>query len=129
SLPLPNGRGDASRAWDGQRFVRHVAAEADYHPWRLAGWEYRDTGIGEATGGLAGARVARAMAGTSDAVALDSEFSMLVGLAGEVTFESGDVAERLRPGSSVAVPGGRAYRLLDATPDCELLDVTLPAEP
>jgi quercetin dioxygenase-like cupin family protein len=129
SLELPNGRGDASRDWSGQRFVRHLAADAPYQPWRILGWEYRDTGIGEATGGLAGVRVARATAGRSDLVAHDTEFAMLVVLRGEVTFETGrGSGERLRENSSVAIPGGVAYRLVDATADCELLDVTLPAD-
>ena len=128
SLALPNGRGDASRDWSGQGFVRHVAAEATYQPWRIPGWEYRDTGIGDATGGLAGVRVARVMTGSSEAVTHQTEFAMLVVLRGEVTFETDkEPSERLRESSSVAIPGGVAYRLVDATPDCELLDVTLPA--
>ena len=128
SLELPNGRGDASRDWSGQRFVRHIAAEATYQEWRLAGWESRDTGIGEATDGLAGVRVARVATGSGELAASDTEFAMLVVLRGEVTFETDhDPGERLRDGSSVAIPGGVAYRLVDATPDCELLDVTLPA--
>jgi hypothetical protein len=45
-----------------------------------------------------------------------------------VTFESDDApSERLRESSSVAIPSGSVYRLVDATNDCELLDVTLPA--
>ena len=58
SLSLPNGGGDKAHEWSGQRFVRHVAAEAEHRAWRIPGWEYRDTGIGEATRGLAGVRVA-----------------------------------------------------------------------
>ncbi len=127
SLELPNGRGEPARDWSGQRFVRHVAAGAGYQPWRLAGWEYRDTGIGVATGGIAGVRVARATTGSREAASQDAEFAMLVVLGGEVTFEADGTGERLRESSSVAIPGGTTYRLLDATPDCELLDVTLPA--
>ncbi len=127
SLELPNGRGEPARDWSGQRFVRHVAAGAGYQPWRLAGWEYRDTGIGVATGGIAGVRVARATTGSREAASQDAEFAMLVLLGGEVTFEADGTGERLRESSSVAIPGGTTYRLLDATPDCELLDVTLPA--
>jgi quercetin dioxygenase-like cupin family protein len=127
SLELPNGRAEPARDWSGQRFVRHVAAGAGYQPWRLAGWEYRDTGIGVATGGIAGVRVARATTGSREAASQDAEFAMLVLLGGEVTFEADGTGERLRESSSVAIPGGTTYRLLDATPDCELLDVTLPA--
>jgi quercetin dioxygenase-like cupin family protein len=127
SLELPNRHGEASREWSGQRFVRHVAADAPYQPWRIGGWEYRDTGIGAATGGLAGVRVARATTGSGGLVAHDTEFAMLVVLRGEVTFETdGGAGWRLRESSSVAIPGGIGYRLVDATPDCQLLDVTLP---
>ena len=77
---------------------------------------------------IAGVRVARVTAGSVATVAHDTEFAMLVVLAGEVTFETSDgTSERLRTGSSVAIPGGVGYRLIDATADCELLDVTLPA--
>jgi quercetin dioxygenase-like cupin family protein len=127
SLELPNGRGEPARDWSGQRFVRHVAAGAGYQPWRHAGWEYRDTGIGVATGGIAGVRVARATTGSREAASQDAEFAMLVVLGGQLTFEADGTGERLRESSSVAIPGGTTYRLLDATPDCELLDVTLPA--
>ena len=68
--------------------MRHVAADAGYQPWRLAGWEFRDTGIGDATDGLAGVRVARVTTGADEFVSHDTEFAMLVVLRGEVTFET-----------------------------------------
>jgi hypothetical protein len=129
SLALPNGAGDGSRRWDGQAFVRHVAADAAYAPWWVAGWEYRDTGIGDATGGLAGARVVRTTGASGAEIAHGTEFALLVALDGEVTFTAeGGVEQRLRRSSSVAIPGGLRYRLLDPTADCELLDVTMPAQ-
>ena len=57
SLPLPNDRVDAGRDFGGQRFMRHIAADASYHPWRLDGWEARDTGP---TGGRRGSSGAAA---------------------------------------------------------------------
>ena len=127
SLELPNGRGDTSRDWSGQHFVRHIAAEAPYKEWRRPGWEYRDTGIGDATGGLAGVRVAR----LDDRVRRAGRVRHRVRDAGRAP-RRGDVRDRSRPrrrlrdSSSVAIPGGVAYRLVDPTPDCELLDVTCP---
>ncbi|MGH9336014.1 MAG: cupin domain-containing protein, partial [Vicinamibacteria bacterium] len=59
-LALPTGRVRPERDFSGQRFVRHVAAETAWRPFRIAGFEYRDTGIAAATDGLAGVRVARA---------------------------------------------------------------------
>lgn len=133
SMPLPTDTVRPERDFGGQRFVRHVADGASYAPWRIDGWEYRDTGIGRATDGLAGARVARPNGGSviADApwTAHDTEFSQLVVLRGSATFRTdGTDPVGLGDGDSVAVPAGTRYRLTDASPDCELLDVTLPAE-
>jgi len=132
--PPPNRTGDPAREWDGQRFVRHVARGASSLAWRLPGWTYRESGVADATGGLAGVRVARpdhgaATDGDGDGwVAHDTEFAQLVVLRGSVTFEADDGrTELLVDGSAVAIPGGRRYRLTEPSVDCELLDVTLPA--
>lgn len=130
SLALPTPTVEPERDFGGQRFVRHIAAKATYEPWRLPGWEYRDTGIGPATDGLAGARVARpAGVGDDSLIVHDTEFCQLVVLTGSVGFDA-DRSEivRLGAGDSVAIPGGTSYRLTDPSVDCEILDVTLPAE-
>lgn len=130
SMELPTADTDADRDFGGQTFVRHIAAEALYSPWRVDGWEYRDTGIGVATMGLAGARVARPDGSTSDGwVSHDTELSMLVVLNGEIGFRpAGEPSVRLGDGDSAAIPGGMRYRITDASSDAELLDVTLPAD-
>ena len=126
SLALPNGTGEAARVWEGQKFVRHVAAESPYRPWKIDGWECRDTGIGAATQGLAGARVAHVTNGSDEAVDDDPEFAMWWCSPAR----SPSSRRPGRPGcaksSSVAIPPKLSYQLLAATPDCELLDVTLP---
>lgn len=132
-LPLPNGTGDPGREWDGQRFVFHVAEHAAYHPWCIAGWEHRDTGIADATDRLAAVRVARpvgAAAAASHTVPDDREFTMLVVLRGDVRFESGGQDPIvLADGSSVAIPAGTTFTLSAATTDCQLLEVALPGGP
>ena len=138
SMPLPNDRPagrdfDPGRAWEGQTFVRHVADGAAHRPWRLAGWEYRDSGIAAGTGGLAGVGVVRrdGRPASDDASTVASaEFELLVVLSGAVTFEAVDAAisERLEESSSVAVPPGTEYRLRAPTTGCEVLMVALPGE-
>jgi quercetin dioxygenase-like cupin family protein len=56
-MALPTGEFLLERGYgpDGHRFVFHQAAVATWRPWRLAGYEHRDTGIGAAMDGLAGA--------------------------------------------------------------------------
>jgi quercetin dioxygenase-like cupin family protein len=133
ALPLPNGTGDPDREWSGQRFVRHVAADATDEPWHVPGWTYRDTGIARATGGLATVRIARAAGGVhrgSRTVPADAELQLLVVMRGTVTFSApGFDAVALRDGSSVAVPPCTTYELSDPGDACELLEVALPGQP
>jgi quercetin dioxygenase-like cupin family protein len=56
-LPTPPIRPD--RRFGGQRFVRHVAVDAAWQAGGDPGIEYRDTGIRDATDGLADVRVLR----------------------------------------------------------------------
>jgi quercetin dioxygenase-like cupin family protein len=133
-ITLPTGRSLPDRDFGGQRFVRHVAATAAWHRWRVDGFEYRDIGIGHATDGLAGVRVARPTpaAGETPWVAHDDEFVFLFVLAGTVTFSCIDVVDGepvsypLVEGDTVVVPAGMAHRLSAWSSDLELLDVTLP---
>lgn len=130
AMPLPNGTVNPGHDFGGQRFVRHVAASAAWKPWRLAGFAARDTGIGAATGGLAGAKVAR-LSGTpkGEVVSHDGEFLMLFVLEGAATLTAeGYGAHRLAAGDAVTVPRGLAHSLTECGPDLELLEVALPAE-
>lgn len=129
ALSLPTPIVDPDRAFGGQHFVRHVAAGAAHDDWRVPGWEHRDTGIGDATGGLAGVRVARPTTAADGAwISHDTEFAILVVLRGAVGFQSDrSDAQRLPAVAAVAIPGGTRYRLTEPSDDCELLDVTLPA--
>jgi len=130
ALELPTTPIGPGRDFGGQRFVRHVAADAGHERWRLEGWEHRDTGIAAATSGLAGARVARPIGSSAGdrSIAHDTEFCLLVVLTGSVTFTAnGGEPHVLAESDSVAIPGRVPYRLSAPTDDCELLDVTLPA--
>ena len=127
-MDLPTDRLDAGRDFGGQRFVRHVAADALWSPWRVEGFEQRDTGIGAATGGLAGVRVARRVGDVPAAPwSHAGELLFLFVLEGSLALrpaEGGEVP--LRAGDSVTVPAGLAHALVDVSDDAELLEVTLP---
>ena len=126
---LPTGELRPERAFDGQRFVRHVAAEAAWGAWRHPGFECRDTGIGAATGGLAGAYVVRPRdARTTPVSSHDAEFAFGFVLAGTATLEA-EGRHPLAAGDAFVVPAGLGHALVDCTPALELLEVTLPAEP
>ena len=126
-LPTPALRPD--REFGSQHFVRHVAAAAQWQPWRLAGFEARDTGIGAATGGLAGARVIRP-SGPADAPASRHDASLLFMfvLAGGLTLDAaGQSSQTLAAGDACVVPAGLAHAMTACSADLELLEVAMPA--
>jgi quercetin dioxygenase-like cupin family protein len=58
-MQLPTKDFYPDREYQGQRFCRHHGREAVWKPWRIDGFEVRDTGVGEATEGMATVEVAR----------------------------------------------------------------------
>jgi mannose-6-phosphate isomerase-like protein (cupin superfamily) len=126
-LELPTANPNAHRTFAGQRFVRHIAAEAN---WRHGedGVDYRDTGIGEATGGLAGVRVLRITPERSSAPrARSGEFLLLAILEGRVQLQSrAQGVHTLEPDDACCVPAGADYVLNALTPS-QILEVTQPA--
>ena len=129
-LSLPTSTRRPDRDFGGQRFVRHIAADAAIEPWLDGSLAARDTGIGEATNGLAGAMVVSASAGsTTQAVTYSAEFCSIVGLAGNAVLEvEGRDPVRVSPRTSVTVPPGERWRWVDVSADHEALVVTLPAD-
>ena len=127
TLPTPTVRPD--RRFGGQRFCRSEAKNAVWRPWRIPGFMARDTGIGEATAGVASVYVARpdgpiARVETTH----DSDILFTFVLAGTVTLDgSGRGAYALEEGDAYVVPPGLETALSDASPDLELLEVSLPA--
>ncbi len=130
-MQLPTERVSPDRVFGGQRFVRHVAAEASWQPWRLPGYEVRDTGIGVATGGVAGAWVARpdGAEGAHDFRQHDATALFGFVLGGSVTLRTdGHGDHALGKADAFMVPAGEGHALTDASGDFELLEVALPAE-
>jgi quercetin dioxygenase-like cupin family protein len=136
-LALPTGIHRPSRDFGGQRFQRHIAAEARWRPWRLAGFEVRDTGIGEATGGLAGVRVVRRIPSRIDPsgqlhahrYAHGGELLFLFVLAGILDLDTdGKGGHRLAANDSCVLPAGLGHAI-GGDSGLEFLEVTLPAVP
>ena len=126
-LPLPTGELRPDRAFNGQRFVHHVASAAEWMPWRFDGFECRDIGIGVATEGLAGVRVARPVGSPSpQSKTHDGEFLFLFVLRGSVSLHCEGV-EQLAAGDCFVVPAGAEHAFAGCSEDLELLEVALPA--
>jgi quercetin dioxygenase-like cupin family protein len=128
AMELPTATARPERVFRGQRFVRHEAASAEWRPGRRAGFEARDTGIGEATGGLAQVHVLRRRqpAGPpAEAWRHDGELLFVLVLRGEATLQrAGGEARRLGEGEGVALPPGAAHTWTRCD-EVELLEVAL----
>jgi quercetin dioxygenase-like cupin family protein len=126
SLPTPTVNRD--HEFQGQRFVRHIAAEAVFQPSRVDGFDARDLGIAAGTRGVAGARVLRTRAPCSSGVRVhDGDLMLLFILHGDATLRCEGHSERLRHGDAAVVPRGLPHGLYDCASDLEMLEVTLPA--
>jgi quercetin dioxygenase-like cupin family protein len=138
-IKLPTGVVDRERDFGGQRFVHHVQAEADRSAYLVEGLVCRDTGIGQATDGLAGAIVIEATEPEADLsssaptwLTHDGEFALCVVLDGSATLTV-DADTDAQPGrvpsrDAIAFPAGTRWAWSDWSADFELLQVTLPAD-
>ena len=127
-MTLPNGGSDATRDYEGQLFLHHVAAASQWTPWH--GAEAQETGLRDATGGQAEARLVRPAASPVVAVpAHDGEFALphelVFGfvLEGSARLEHGEGHE-LGPADSFVIPPGKAWRMSEMSGDFRLLHVT-----
>ena len=132
-MALPTLHHQPERSFDGQRFVRHIAADADWLAWQWLGsdatrFEMRDTGINAATAGLASARVVRGGAGGITASASHHGELVFVFVLNGVLQLQGDVIgeQVLRDGDCATISAGHIVAL-HAETKVEFLEVTLPA--
>ena len=121
-MALPNGDAGPARDFEGQRFLHHVAAKSAWSPWH--GAEAQETGVRDASGGLAEARTLRP--GASPIIAVpphDGELVFGFVLEGSVRLDHGDTYA-LGPADSFVIPPGEAWRMTEMSDDLRLLHVT-----
>lgn len=133
-MSLPTAQITADRRFYGQRFVHHVAAQAPWRPWRLAGLMARDSGIAGATEDLATVRVVRVdPSRPANASALQpslrhsGELLFLFVLRGQLALHSPEFGEHcLRADDACVIPADTDIAFAPST-DLEFLEVALPA--
>ncbi|MEA3042834.1 MAG: hypothetical protein QOH47_672 [Sphingomonadales bacterium] len=121
-MELPTGIADRARSFGGQRFLHHVAATSPWTPWH--GAEAQATGVCEATGSLAEARILRP--GPAPVIAMpphDGELAFGFVLAGSARLDYGE-AGQLGPADSFVIPPGEAWAMTEMSADFRLLQVT-----
>lgn len=135
-LSLPTSRVDGARDFSNQRFTYHDASESAWKPWTFEGLECQESGIGEATRGLAGLRVLRPRRDSSAGItpginvpmhAFDAELYFTFVLEGTTELCRDGRSESLEAGDCFAIPARTAIGLTNCSHDLRLLEMTLPA--
>jgi len=129
TLPTPTHRPD--RRFDGQRFVRHRAADASWGRWWRDSGQARDAGVGTATGGQVGVRAVRPSSSDGARTAShDGELVLWFVLDGAATLQAeGRPDGRLTRNDVVAIPPQIEHALVGCSGDLELVEVTCPDTP
>ncbi|MEO1365305.1 MAG: cupin domain-containing protein, partial [Pseudomonadota bacterium] len=126
-MTLPNGPANPDRRFQGQRFVHHKVEDAVWGPFRVPGFEARDTGIAEGTQGVAGVQVARAGTTVPTVTRHDADILFNFVLEGTMTLTGeGHAPVSLAAGDAFVVPPGVATQYDAPSADLELLEVSLP---
>ncbi|PWJ21230.1 cupin [Jannaschia seohaensis] len=125
AMELPNGPAVPGRRFQGQTFVHHRAEGAAWTPSELSGFEARETGISEATGGVAGVRVLRSD-GRPARLTPEAEIHFVFVLEGGLTLERAGTSHPVAPADAFVLRPGETVELTDIQPGTELLEVTLP---
>lgn len=129
-MTLPTGRHDPDRVFQGTRFVFDKVADAVWKPWRVPGFEARDTGIGVATQGVAGVQVARPVKGeTPPETSHNTDILFTFVKEGSLTLAvDGEDPYDIVAGDAFVLPPYLKVAYRNCSDDCELLEVTLPSE-
>jgi quercetin dioxygenase-like cupin family protein len=111
STSLPNAEVNPNRVWEGQSFIRHIAANAKWQQ-LSTGVESTDTGILTATQGLTDVKVIKAAITSNWAqeIVQPLTFEFLFVLEGDAHVSTSNNGEHaLANGSSLVIPPGNSY--------------------
>ncbi|WP_299738142.1 cupin domain-containing protein [uncultured Roseobacter sp.] len=126
-MELPNGPPNPDRDFSGQKFVHHKAEGAEWAPFRVPGFQSRDTTIAAHTGNVAGVHVVRRDVGESTWTRHASDILFTFVMEGRMVLEGeGRTPHALEPGDAFVIPPGMRVRYSDPSEDIELLEVSLP---
>jgi len=139
-MTLPTNSVDPDRLWQGTRFVHFKDSDIEWQDWRIAGWQSKDTGIEAATDGVASVHICRPANNTVDGASNkgsvqslwtthDTDILFTFVKEGEMTLQARDKAPcRVGAGDAFVVPPFLPTRYVEMSKDCELIEVSLPAD-
>lgn len=127
-LELPTKEYRPEREFQGQRFCPHKLDNAEWKPFRIKGFESRDSGIHEATNGVASVEVARIVdSKLIESTNHNADILFTFVLEGTLKLSTdGYETKSLGKGDAFVVPPKMNYSFSDCSSELELLEVTLP---
>lgn len=120
-MKLPNATRDSAREFSGQRFLHHVASQTAWTPFQ--GGEAQETGVHEATGGLAQVRTVRSAGTPLRFPPHDGELSFGFVLGGTARLDYRG-QHPLGPADAFVIPPGEIWTIASGSDDFRLLWVT-----
>lgn len=127
TMDLPTSTYDPDRIFGGQRFCHSKAGEALWQPFRINGFNYRETGINEATGGVANVVVARFNGSVTNRCKHNTDILFTYILEGSMSLTGEDNhAHELEPGDAFVVPPDFNTHYSSCSDNLEILEVSLP---
>ena len=133
TMELPNAIYNPDRSFDGTRFRHDKQQDATWLPWRLPGFVVRDTGIEEATSGIAGVQVAKPSNPRDKDLSVsfchDTDIFFTFVMEGSMCLEAeGEAAHPVHAGDAFTVPPDLRVTYKQISDDLELLEVALPGK-
>lgn len=127
TMALPTATYNPDRVFSGQRFCHSKAEEALWKSFRIKGFTCRETGINDATEGVANVVVARFDGSTPPPCKHDSDILFTYVLEGHMTLTGEDHhAHQLEPGDAFVTPPNFTTQYSSCSDDLEILEVSLP---
>jgi len=128
-MELPTKEHNPEREFQGQKFCRHICKDAKWLPWRIEGFEFRETGIVTATNGVASVHVARPLKGMNKKVELTHDADILFSFVMEGILDLSTAENEpasLSKGDAYVIPPNLIHNISNCSEDLELLEVALP---
>lgn len=130
-MELPTKVYRPEREFQGQLFCHHKVKGASWKPWRIEGFECRDTEINNATKGIASVKVARILKtdAKTQLISHDTDILFTFVMKGKMKLiADGQGSQLLHKGDAYVIPPHLKHRVSNFSNDLELLEVALPGE-
>jgi quercetin dioxygenase-like cupin family protein len=128
-MELPTARFLPQREFQGQTFCHHRLQDAVWMPWRIKGFEHRDTGVNQATKGVASVQVVRPAQTAEKPQPCSHNTDILFSfvMKGSLDLQAeGYALQHLQQGDAFVLPPGLQSQIVGFSDDLEFLEVALP---